>query len=202
MKRAILTLLLALGSMAQAGVDNGKAAPDFKLMGHDGKAYQLSDFKGKTVVLEWVNEGCPFVKKHYDKSGNMPALQKRYTGEDVVWLSICSSGKGKQGYWKAPAEAASWKESHQGAQNAVLLDPDGAVGRLYGAKTTPAMYIIDKEGKLAYQGAIDSIASFDEADIPKATNYVSQALAELAAGKAVSQAQTKSYGCSVKYGKK
>ena len=199
LKTLFLAAALAAPLALSAAVEIGKAAPDFKLTGDDGKAHSLADYKGKTVVLEWVNEGCPFVKKHYHQSGNMPALQKKYTDKGVVWLSIVSSGEGMQGHWASPAEAAEFKTAQKGAMTAILLDPEGTVGQAYGAKTTPHMYIVDKAGKLAYQGAIDNIASAKAKDIPKATNWVAQALDELAAGKAVSVSQTRSYGCSVKY---
>lgn len=185
----------AAPAAATAAVD--KAAPAFKLVDSTGKARSLSDFKGKTVVLEWTNHECPFVKKHYG-SGNMQAQQRDATGDGVIWLSINSSAPGKQGHVDgATAEGIRGKAST--AQTAYLLDPNGTVGRAYGAKTTPHMYIIDGKGVLRYAGAIDSIPSADTADIAKATKYVPQALAELAAGKPVSVKVTRPYGCSVKY---
>jgi len=186
--------LLALS--AQASVKVGEAAPNFSLPGDDGKTHSLADYKGKTVVLEWTNADCPFVKKHY--AGNMQVLQKTYTAKDVVWLSVISSAPGKQGHVDAAGAAALSKE--RGATpTRVLLDDKGTVGRLYDAKTTPHMYVVDGSGKLAYAGGIDSIASADAADIPGATPYVKNALDELLAGKAVTVATTKPYGCSIKY---
>jgi peroxiredoxin len=198
--RAIL-LALSLGlsaSLPAAKLKNGDPAPDFTLRSVDGKVVKLSDAKGKLVVLEWVNEGCPFVQKHYD-SGNMQALQKKYTERGVVWLSLCSSAKGKQGWWETDAEAKAWRKAQGAAMTALLKDPDGAVGRAYGAKTTPHLYVIDQAGKLAYQGAIDDIPSTDPADVKTAKNWLAQALDELLAGKKVSVAQTRPYGCSIKY---
>jgi hypothetical protein len=174
-----------------------KAAPAFKLVDSTGKTRALSDFKGKTVVLEWTNHECPFVKKHYG-SGNMQAQQRDATGDGVIWLSINSSAPGKQGHVDGAA-AEGIRGKARTAQTAYLLDPSGTVGRAYGAKTTPHMYIIDGKGVLRYAGAIDSIPSADTADIAKATKYVPQALAELAAGKPVSTKVSRPYGCSVKY---
>lgn len=177
----------------------GKPAANFKLMGHDGKEYQLSDFKGKIVVLEWTNFDCPFVKKHYDPSkANMQNLQKKYVAEDVIWFSIISSAKGKQGYLEV-AEANEKKKEKNNNATALLLDHSGDVGRLYAAKTTPHMYIIDKEGLVAYKGAIDSIASSDISDIEKADNYVANVLDALIFGQKIMIDSTKAYGCSVKY---
>ena len=156
-----------------------------------------ADFKGKTVVLEWTNADCPFVKKHYD-SGNMPALQSRYTGKDVVWLSINSSAPGKQGNY-APEKANELSKEKKSAATYVLLDPNGTVGKLYGAKTTPHMYVIDGKGVLRYEGAIDSVSSTDQADIKDATNYVATAVDAVMAGKTVDPSVTQSYGCAVKY---
>lgn len=175
----------------------GKAAPDFSLKDTAGKAWNLKDYKGKVVVLEWFNHGCPFVKKHYD-SGNMQKLQKEYKGKGVVWVSVNSSAPGKQGYAEGAAHAALFKEK-KAVPSVVLIDSDGTVGHLYGAKTTPDMYVIDKSGKLVYSGAIDSKNTFDASDIPSSENYVKKALDELLGGKAVSTTNTKPYGCSVKY---
>jgi hypothetical protein len=195
---AFLGLALAAGLSA---VETGKPAPGFSLPGLAGKAVSLEQFKGKTVVLEWINPGCPFVKKHYDNSGNLPALQKQFVGKDLVWLAINSSAAGKEGHWAGAAEAQAYKDAQKAAMSDILLDADGTVGHLYGAKTTPHMYVIDPKGVLVYQGAIDSIASTKAKDIKKATNWVAQALGELKAGKAVSVSDTKPYGCSVKYAK-
>jgi len=186
--------LLALS--AQASVKVGEAAPNFSLPGDDGKTHSLADYKGKTVVLEWTNDGCPFVKKHY--AGNMQSLQKAYTAKGVVWLSVISSAPGKQGHVDAAGAAALSKE-RDAAPTRVLLDDKGTVGRLYEAKTTPHMFIVDGSGKLVYAGGIDSVASADAEDIPGATPYVKNALDEVLAGKAVTVASTKPYGCSIKY---
>lgn len=174
-----------------------KAAPDFSLPNTLGKTVSLSQFKGKLVVLEWLNHGCPFVKKHYEK-GNMQNLQRTYTGKGVIWLSIVSSAPGKQGY-HPPQKAHSMMQEKKAQPTALLLDPEGQVGRLYGARTTPHMYIINPAGLLVYRGAIDSVRSTDPDDITKAVNYVSKALDELLSGKDVSIKKTRPYGCSVKY---
>lgn len=175
----------------------GQPAPEFTLTDSNGKSHKLSDFKGKLVVLEWLNHSCPFVVKHYE-SGNMQKLQKEYTGRDVVWLSIVSSAPGKQGHMSAE-EANKAKEEKGSAATAVLLDEDGTVGRLYNAKVTPEMFIVDREGTLVYAGAIDSVKSTDTADIAGAKNHVKQALDEALEGKPVSEPITTAYGCSVKY---
>jgi peroxiredoxin len=178
----------------------GKAAPAFTLEDADGKKHSLSQYKNKLVVLEWVNFGCPFVKKHYD-SDNMQKLQETYTKKGVIWLSICSSNPEGQGYFKG-AELKKEIESHHSKATAYLVDADGTVGHEYGAKSTPHMFVIDKEGTLVYAGAIDDQPSPDPTDIAKAKNYVKEALDEAIAGKKISTASTKSYGCSVKYAKK
>lgn len=182
---------------AHAAAKVGEPAPNFTLPAHDGKTHSLADYKGKTVVLEWTNAECPFVKKHYS-GGNMQGLQKTYTGKDVVWLSINSSAPGKQGAVDAAGATAIVKEKGA-APTLVMLDAKGEVGKLYEAKTTPHMYVIDKTGKLVYAGGIDSESSADPADIAKATPYVKNALDEVLAGKPVSTAVTKPYGCSIKY---
>jgi peroxiredoxin len=175
----------------------GAPAPTFALKGASGKTVDLSQYKGKTVVVEWLNHGCPFVRKHYD-SGHMQKLQEKYTKQGVVWLSVISSASGKQGHVDEKGAMAD-KEKNKSFATDILLDVDGKVGKAYEAKTTPHMFIISADGNLAYQGAIDSEASADQADIPKAKNYVAQALDELQSKKAVSVKETKSYGCSVKY---
>lgn len=190
-------LLAATAGLSLAEIEVGKPAPNFTLPDTNGKTRSLADFKGKFVVLEWYQPDCPFVGKHY-KSGNMQSLQKAYTAKGVVWLSIDSSAPGEEGNY--PAEKLNQIASDDGAaRTALLLDPDGKVGRLYGAKTTPDMYIIDGHGKLAYAGGIDSLPSTDPDDIPRASPYVKTALEELLAGKPVSKAVTAPYGCSVKY---
>lgn len=189
--------LAMLAGAAQANVAVGQPAPDFTLTDSNGKTHQLSAFKGKTVVLEWHNPECPFVKKHYN-AGNMQAQQAAAKGGDVVWLSINSGAPGKQGALEGAA-ANDYIASSKAAPAGYLLDPEGKVGKLYAAKTTPHMYVIDGGGTLQYVGAIDSTPSADASDIPNSTQYVSQALAELQAGKPVSVATTQPYGCSVKY---
>ena len=194
---AALMAFSALPSLAQASATVGQRAPDFTLQDTAGQPVRLSDYKGKTVVLEWTNPGCPFVRKHYD-SGNMPATQKDAIDHAVVWLSINSTEKGSGDYLQ-PAALAHWLHERKGVAPAVLMDEEGTVGQAYGARTTPHMFIVNPEGMLVYAGAIDSIASARPADIPKATNYVKAALADLAAGRPVAQAVTQAYGCSVKY---
>lgn len=182
---------------ALATPEVGKPAPAFSALGSDGKTYDLASFAGKFVVLEWLNHGCPFVKKHYG-GGNMQALQKEYTAKDVVWLSIISSAPGKQGH--STAEQANSATKEQGAQpTVVLLDESGAVGHLYEATTTPDMFVIDPHGTLIYAGAIDDQPAFDPETLGTAKNYVRAALDEAMAGKPVTTPATKSYGCGVKY---
>jgi peroxiredoxin len=190
-------LALALNLSAFAAVEPGETAPDFTLKDSKGNSQKLSSFSGKFVVLEWMNPECPFVKKHYS-TGNMQSLQKEYTGKGIVWLSIISSAPGKQGYCTGPQAEANTKDQ-KAFPTAVLLDPSGEVGQLYGAKTTPHMFVINPEGKLIYMGAIDSIRSANFSDCAKADNYVRQTLNAALAGKPVPNPETKSYGCSVKY---
>lgn len=202
MKLAVLALgILIFGgaalASAQEGAVVGKAAPDFTLTDSNGKSHSLSAYKGKTVVLEWVNFGCPFVRKHYD-SGNMQKLQKAYTGKGVVWLSVNSSGEGQQGFHTA-AEINSLLGEKNASPSAYLVDTNGKVGHLYGARTTPHMFVVDPKGTLVYAGGIDDKPSTDQADIATATNYVSAALDDTLAGKAVRTTASKPYGCSVKY---
>ena len=194
--KSILALLVAAGT-AVAAPQVGQPAPEFTLTDSNGKSHNLSDFKGKFVVLEWLNHGCPFVVKHYE-SGNMQNLQKEYTGKDVVWLSIVSSAPGKQGHM-SPEETNKAKAEKGSAATAVLLDEDGTVGKLYDAKVTPELYVINPEGVLVYAGAIDDKKSTDPSDVAGAKNYVKQALDEAMAGKPVSEPSTTAYGCSVKY---
>ena len=197
------TLLLALSSLlattlfAADSPPVGAAAPDFNLPDVSGKTHSLSEYKGKYVVLEWFNPECPFVKKHYG-SGNMQKLQKEYTSKGVVWLTIDSNAPGLEGNLSADAASkvmTGWKTR----QTALLLDPEGKAGRAYGAKNTPNMVVINPEGKIVYEGAIDSKATPNPADIPNSTNYVKVALDESLAGKPVTTSTTKPYGCSVKY---
>jgi peroxiredoxin len=174
-----------------------QAAPNFTLLDSEGKKHSLSDFRGKYVVLEWVNYDCPFVGKHYN-SGNMQKLQKEYTDKGVVWLSICSSAPGKQGYFEQK-ELHERMKKENAVPTAYLIDADGAVGKTYEAKTTPHMYAIDPSGILIYAGGIDNIPSTDREDIGKATNYVQIVMDAALAGKTVPVKSTRSYGCSVKY---
>jgi len=175
----------------------GQQAPAFQERDSRGELLNLSDFAGKTIVLEWTNDGCPYVKKHYN-SGNMQRTQAAAKQDGVVWISVVSSRLGAQG--DVSGAQADKLTAERGAEPThVILDADGSMGRAYGAKTTPHMFVISPDGKLAYQGAIDSIASTDTADAAKATNYVLAALAAVKAGKAPDPALTKAYGCSVKY---
>lgn len=193
----VMISLLFLSTSASAAVVAGDKAPDFTLTDADGVGHALSDFQGKFVVLEWINHDCPFVKKHYN-SGNMQALQEAYAAKDVVWLSIASSGPGLQGHY----EGEDWKEltAEKKAQpSAVLLDPQGTVGRLYGAQTTPHMFVVNPEGVVIYSGAIDSTPTPHAEDIADSENYVAQALDQAMAGEKVSTPSTKAYGCPVKY---
>lgn len=195
---ALLLGTFLFATPLQAAVVSGEAAPEFTLTDTHGNEHSLSDFKGKNVVLEWINPDCPFVKKYY-KNGDMQGLQSSYGGQDVVWLSIASSAPGKQGHY----EPAVWNEltKQKGASpTAVLLDPSGKVGKLYGAKTTPHMYVIDAKGVLVYQGAIDSTPSANPADIAKSEIYVQSVLDAIIEGKEAPVSSVKSYGCSVKYG--
>jgi hypothetical protein len=193
---AVAATLVAAGVLHAATL--GQPAPAFTLTDLDGKTHSLADFKGKTVVLEWTNPECPFVVKHYEKSGNLPATQKAATADGVVWLLINSGAAGKQGDRDAAA-AKAWLAKVNSAATAYLRDSDGKVGKAYGAKVTPHLFVINAEGVLVYRGAIDSIRSANAADIPKAENYVTSALAALKAGKPVENADTKPYGCPVKY---
>lgn len=193
----LATALLATASIAIAAPEVGKPAPDFTLTDTNGDTHSLSDFKGKFVVLEWVNFGCPFVKKFYEP-GKMQELQASMTGDDVVWLAICSSAEGKQGHHTADELKAKLDEKgFKGT--AYLLDTDGKVGKAYDARTTPEMFVINPDGVLVYKGAIDDKATTSSDDIPAATNYVTAALAEAKGGNPVTNPETRSYGCSVKY---
>jgi peroxiredoxin len=196
----ISTILMSLMATAVFAFDPppvGSAAPDFSLIDANGQTHSLSQYKGKYIVLEWFNPECPFVKKHYG-SGNMQKLQQQYTGKGVVWLTIDSNAPGTEGNI-TPEQAQKITASWRARQTALLLDPEGKAGRAYGAKNTPNMVVIDSEGKIAYEGAIDSKATPNPADIPNSTNYVKAALDESLAGKPVTTPQTKPYGCSVKY---
>lgn len=192
----IFLVLFIVNSFAQSAKLN-EQAPNFKLADSNGNSHSLSYYKGKIIVLEWINFECPFVKKHYN-SKNMQSLQLKYTKKDVVWLTICSSAEGKQGNFDNE-EITNRIKNDKGKMTAYLIDADGKVGKMYGAKTTPHMYIIDKNGKLDYAGAIDDKASTDVDDIKVAKNYVAAALDELLEDKNVSFQSSTPYGCSVKY---
>lgn len=179
------------------GLARAAEAPAFTLTDTNGNEHSLSDFEGKVVVLEWFNHGCPFVKKHYNQ-GHMQALQQSYRDKGVVWLAVCSSAEGKQGYETAEGHNKT-AESKGTNATAILMDTDGTVGKAYGAKTTPHMYVIDAEGELVYQGAIDDKRSTDPGDIASSTNYVKAALDAVLAGEEVEVATSTPYGCSVKY---
>jgi len=190
-------LAVALTGAALAGPEIGNPAPDFTVKDAEGKEHSLSDFKGKTVVLEWLNHGCPFVMKHY-KSGNMQELQAEAAGDGVVWLSVVSSAPGKQGHM-SPEDTIKKANEVGSKAAAILLDEDGTMGQAYAAKTTPHMYVINEEGVLIYQGAIDDDRSANPEMAKKANNYVRAALDSAAAGEPVDKATTKPYGCFVKY---
>jgi alkyl hydroperoxide reductase subunit AhpC len=200
-RKILLTALVALGlcSVLPAlwAAKIGEAAPDFTATASNGKTFHLADYRGKYVVLEWHNNGCPYVGKHY-KSGNMQRLQKEWTSKGVIWFTILSSAPGKQGYVTANEEN-DYLTKMQAAPTAALLDPTGEIGHLYEAKTSPQMVVINPEGTLIYSGAIDDKPTTDLQDVPTATNYVSLALQESMAGKPVQMTTTRPYGCSVKY---
>lgn len=198
--KLILIALTTLAASALYAADVppvGSSAPDFSAPDANGKTETLSQYKGKYVVLEWFNPECPFVKKHYG-SDNMQKLQSEYTGKGVVWLTIDSNAPGTEGNINAD-QAKKIIDSWKTKQTALLLDPESKIAKLYGAKNTPNMVVISPEGKIVYEGAIDSKATPNPADIPTSTNYVRSALDEALAGKPISNAQTKPYGCSVKY---
>jgi peroxiredoxin len=188
---------LLMTATAHAAPQPGKPAPDFSAVDSNGKTVKLSDYRGKIVVLEWTNDGCPYVKKHY-KSGNMQSLQKDAAAKGIVWLSIISSAPGEQGY--VDGTGANQLTISRGAAPAeVLLDPEGKAGHLYDARTTPHMFIVNAEGTLVYMGGIDDKATANLDDIKTAKNYVRAALDEVIAGRPVTEAVTRPYGCSVKY---
>lgn len=189
--------MLCFIAPAKAAPEIGQPAPAFTGTDTNGTEHSLSDFEGKTVVLEWYNDGCPFVQKHYD-SGNMQALQKEATENGVVWLTVVSSAPGKQGH-TTPEEAKALMEKQSSNETARLLDPTGTIGQAYEAQTTPHMYVIDGEGVLRYMGAIDDNSSPNPDTIEGATNYVKAALDSLENGTEIAETSTKPYGCSVKY---
>lgn len=203
-RRAALTAALfsaaALAAVSASAADEpkiGAAAPAFQSVDSNGKPVALTDFKGKTIVLEWTNDGCPFVKKHYGAQ-NMQALQKKWTGKDVVWLSIISSPPGEQGFATGP-EANKLTADRGAAPSAVLLDPKGEIGRIYRAQTTPHMFVIKPDGVLAFMGGIDDKPSTRAEDVKTAKNFVDEALDEVTSGKAVSTPTARPYGCTIKY---
>jgi peroxiredoxin len=189
--------LAPFATTALAAPSVGQPAPDFTLKDASGRDVKLSQLRGKYVVLEWTNPGCPYVRKHYD-SGNMPATQRDAAAKGALWLSINSTER-DSGDYLAPAKLVAWQQERKAAPTHVLMDEEGTVGRAYGARTTPHMYIVDPQGKLVYAGGIDSIPSSSTDDIAKAVNYVKQGLAEAMAGKPISAAVTRPYGCSIKY---
>lgn len=200
MKKILAAAFIAFGLLAghASAAENGKVAPDYTFKDIEGNEHTISKFKGKTVVLEWTNPGCPFVKKFYEANEMQRVQQEALKDSNVVWFSINSSAKGKEGFLDE-AGAKKYIADHKTHATAYVLDPTGAFGKLYGAKTTPHLFVIDKEGKLAYQGAIDSIKGFDPADIAKADNYVLKTLAALKEGKLPEVTSSEPYGCSVKY---
>ena len=195
--RFVLLAFVFHAGSAVAAPRVGEPAPDFTGVDTQGKTHRLADYRGKTVVLEWTNHDCPYVRKHYG-AGNLQEQQREAAAQGVIWLSVISSAPGEQGH-VSRAAADDLTRSRKAAPHAVLLDPEGRIGRAYEAKTTPHMFIIDEAGKLVYMGGIDSLATADPADIPKATQYVRVALKERAAGQPISAPVTRPYGCSVKY---
>jgi peroxiredoxin len=195
--RRLPIIALALAASAAFAIPPGSIAPDFHGTDSTGKTQSLTQYRGKYVVLEWANKGCPFEQKMYN-SGTMEKLQQQWTAKGVVWLSVISSAPGQQGFVSAPQENDYLKTMHA-APTAAILDPQGAIGHLYEAKTTPHMFVIDPTGKVIYQGAIDDKPSPDPDTLSSAHNYVSTALEEAMSGKPVTTAVTRSYGCSVKY---
>jgi len=204
--RTLLSLAIALAlplflpslALALGDPEIGKHAPAFVVVGHDGKTYDLAKLKGHPVVLEWMNPGCPFSKAQYD-AGATQALEKKYTAQGVVWLSVDSSAEGKQGYLADDAAAAAFLKQRQAAPTALLRDPDGNLGQLYGAKCTPHVFVIDAKGSLAYKGAADDHATADADEVKQSKSYVAAALDAVLAGKPVAVPLTKPYGCGVKY---
>jgi len=197
-KPAVFALSLALSYTSAFALRPGDSAPEFKGTDSNGKTETLAQYRGKYVVLEWTNQGCPYTRKHYD-SGNMEALQKQWTAKGVVWLSVISSAPGEQGYQTASQEN-SYLNRMKATPTAVLLDPAGTIGRMYDAKTTPHMFVIDPQGRIVYEGAIDDQPTPDPSSVKTAHNYVTEALEEAMSGKPVATPVTRAYGCSVKYG--
>jgi peroxiredoxin len=187
----------ALSGLMAVALPPGAMAPEFKGVDSNGVTHSLSEYRGKYVVLEWANQGCPYEQKHY-QSGNMESLQKQWTSKGVVWLSIISSAPGEQGY-VTPAQENDYLKTMKASPTAALLDPKGTIGHLYDARTTPHMFVIDPSGKIVYQGALDDKPSPDPSTLKGADNYVSDALNAALSGKPVTVAVTRPYGCSVKY---
>ena len=194
---AFLIAAIAASSSVLANPVPGQPAPNFRGVDVNGKPVSLADFRGKTVVLEWNNPNCPFVQKHYT-SGNMQGLQQKNTAAGVVWLAINSTSEGHSDYM-APAKLAGWFAEQKASPTAVVMDPKGEIGRGYGAKVTPHMYVIDAKGTLVYAGAIDDKRSANPADVKTATNHVAVSLGEVTAGKPVATSETTAYGCTIKY---
>lgn len=196
--KILLSLALTAPALALAVAVPGEKAPQFSEIDAKGKTHSLDDYQGEWLVVEWFNKDCPYVRKHYG-SGNMQALQKKYTGQDINWLTVISSAKGKQGYLE-PAQALEVAESHNLNSSApFLLDTDGSMGRAYGAKTTPHMFIINPQGQVVYAGAIDDNDSANPAVIPDSKNFVATALDASMNGQTIEVASSRAYGCSVKY---
>jgi peroxiredoxin len=197
MRGVVAAAGLAMVCASALALKPGEAAPDFKGTDSNGKVHTLAEYRGKYVVLEWANKGCPFEQKHYN-SGNMERLQREWTAKGVVWLSVLSSAPGQQGS-VTPAEENDYLRTMKAAPTAAILDPSGTIGRLYSAKTTPDMFVIDPQGKIVYEGAIDDQPTPDPSSLNGAKNYVSAALEASMAGRPVAVPVTRSYGCSVKY---
>ncbi len=195
--RMLVVVVLCAAPLLIAAAKVGDAAPEFTATASTGKTVRLADYRGKYVVLEWHNNGCPYVGKHYN-SGNMQRLQKQWTSQGVFWFTILSSARGKQGYVSA-SEENNYLTKMQAAPTAALLDPTGEIGHLYDAKTSPQMVVINPQGVLIYSGAIDDRPTTDLQDVQGATNYVTLALEQAMAGKPVQTPATRPYGCSVKY---
>ena len=195
--RRLVAAGLPLIAVTAPSLAHAKPAPAFTAVDIDGKTRSLAEFKGKTVVLEWVNEGCPYVKKHY--SGNMQGLQQAAAADGVVWLTIASSAPGKQGHFPDGGSAKTWMTARGAKPTTLLLDADGVIATAYKAKTTPHMFVIDKTGAIVYEGAIDDIPSNKVEDLGKAKNLVAAALADVKAGRKVAVAYAQPYGCAVKY---
>jgi len=192
-----LALILAISTLPALAVAPGTAAPDFKGTDSNGVQHSLSEYRGKFVVLEWANKGCPYDQKHY-LSGSIESQQREWTAKDVVWLTVISSAPGEQGY-VTPSEENTYLKTMHAAPTAALLDPTSAIARLYEAKTTPHIFVIDPTGKLIYQGALDDKPTTEQADLKGARNYLNETLTAAMAGKPVPVASTRPYGCSVKY---